>query len=136
MKTTPELRDSLGQVSSALARIHKTLLENEIEDLEVKLNIKMSPADRLNALLNDPALHWLRAMSQLMASVDEVYFQKEPIEETQWQAAIKSVDDLFAIANESEFAKRYRSLLPRVPDLMPQHGLLRAALTAKKTTGA
>lgn len=128
MNTTAEWRTNLGQISSALARIHKTLLENELEERENKLQIKMGPADRLHALLHDPELDWLRALSQLMAAVDEIYFQKEPIEKEQWEKALKNVQDLMDHSNQSTFSIKYRQLLPLVPDLMPHHGLLRLAL--------
>ncbi len=137
MKTTPELRHPLGTISFALARIHKTLLENEIEDMETKLNVVLSPADRLQVLLNDPSVSWLRSLSQLIASVDEVYFQKEPIQQEQWDSALKRIEDLFSMTSEmtgdSAFSSRYRSMLTKVPDLMPQHSLLRMAMAAKPT---
>ncbi len=128
MKSSAEIKNNLGQVTGALARIHKTLLENAIEEREIKLNLVLGPADRLNVLLNDPELAWLRALSQLIASVDEVYFQKEDIQMAQWEKARKSVEDLMINSMDSDFSKKYRSLLPNVPDLMPQHGLLRMAL--------
>lgn len=132
MKTTPEFRDPLGAISSALSKIHKTLLDNEIEEIEIKLNVKLSPADQLQILLNDPALNWLRALSQLIAAVDEVYFQKEPIQQVQFETSLKSVEDLFSNENDSLFSKQYRSLLTKVPDLMLKHSLLRMALKPTK----
>ena len=128
MKSPAELKNNLGQISSALARIHKTVLENAIEDREIALNQVLGPAERLNVLLNDPDLAWLRALSQLIATVDEVYFQKEDIQMTQWESARKIVEELMLTTTDSDFSKKYRSLLPNVPDLMPQHGLLRLAL--------
>ncbi len=128
MKSSAELKNNLGQITEALARIHKTLFENAIEEREIKLNLVLGPTERLNVLLNDPELAWLRALSQLIASVDEVYFQKEDIQMAQWEKAHKKVEDLMIITMDSDFSKKYRTLLPNVPDLLPQHGLLRLAL--------
>ncbi|MBL7545432.1 MAG: hypothetical protein JNL11_16550 [Bdellovibrionaceae bacterium] len=132
MKSTPELREQLHQISTALLRIHKNLLENEMQERESKLHITLGPNERLHALLNDPTLDWLRSLSQLVASIDEVYFQKEPITTAQFETELKKVTDLIIENNDSVFLKKYRSLLPTVPDLMQQHGLLRLALTKKK----
>lgn len=128
METNSQYRDQLRQITAAMARIHKTLLENEIESREVNMNMVMSPADRLNALLNDPELEWLRSLSQLMASIDEVYFQKEPITVEQMNLAKKRIHELLIEPGETNFARKYRSQIPVVPDLMVHHGLLRVAL--------
>lgn len=132
MKSVQEMRDQLGQISAALLKIHKSLLENEMQEREAKYKTTIGPNDRLNALLNDPTLEWLRTLSQLVAAIDEVYFQKEPITIQQWEAELKRVQVSVMDASDSEFIKKYRILLPIVPDLMQQHGLLRLALTPKK----
>ncbi len=132
MKTVPEMREQLGQVSAAILKIHKSLLENEMQEREARHNTTFSPNERLHALLNDPTLEWLRALSQLVASIDEVYFQKEPITTQQWEAELKKVNELIMERNDSVFLKKYYSLLPVVPDLMPLHGMLRLVLTTKK----
>lgn len=122
------LKEQLGLISSAMARIHKTILENEMELLEIKIMKTLSPNERLHVLLNDPEFAWLRLLSQLMSTVDEVYFQKTPIQQDQVESLKKAVNELLIQATDTPFAKKYRSLLPVVPDLMLHHGLLRQAL--------
>lgn len=124
-------KEYLKGVSSALARIHKTIMENEMELLENKRMTKFSPADRLHILLNDPEFVWLRTISQMMSSVDEVYFQKEIIQDTQVEALKNEIQSKMLQSNETEFSKKYRSLIPTLPDLMPLHGLLKVALNQK-----
>lgn len=128
MNSTSENREKLGQISAAMMKIHKLLLEEEMEAREIAINKVIPPAERLNVLLNDPEFAWLRALSQLMAYVDEIFFQKEPVLERQLKEAEEKVEALFALQNESEFAYRYRSKLSTIPDLMIQHGLLKVAL--------
>ncbi|AGH96665.1 hypothetical protein [Pseudobdellovibrio exovorus] len=118
----------IGDISAAMARIHKLLLENEIEFIEIKNGITLNANDRLNVLLNAVEVAWLREMSQLMAYVDEIYFQKEPITDDQWQTVKTRVEDLLVNAKETEFIKRYHKHLPVIPDLMREHGLLKVAL--------
>lgn len=127
-----EFKEQLGLISTAMARIHKTILENEIELREIKTMTSFGPNERLQILLNDPEFAWLRLLSGLMSAVDEVYFQKEPIREEQVTTLKKAVHELlFVSSDDSVFSKKYRSLLPVVPDLMLHHGLLRQALQQK-----
>jgi hypothetical protein len=123
-----EFKEQLGQISAAMARIHKTILENEIELREIKTMKSLGPNERLQILLNDPEFAWLRMLSGLMSTLDEVYFQKEPIQSEQVANLKKSVNELLIQPSDSVFSKKYRSLLPVVPDLMLHHGLLRQAL--------
>jgi len=128
MQSTPENREKLGQISAAMMKIHKLLLEEEMEARELAINKVIPPAERLNVLLNDPEFAWLRVLSQLMAFIDEIYFQKEPVLNRQLKEVEEKVETLFALQNESEFAYRYRSKLSTIPDLMIEHGLLKVAL--------
>ncbi len=123
-----DFKEQLGQISAAMARIHKTILENEIELREIKTMKPLGPNERLQVLLNDPEFAWLRMLSGLMSTLDEVYFQKEPIQSEQVISLKKSVNELLIQSSDSVFSKKYRSLLPVVPDLMLHHGLLRQAL--------
>ena len=80
MKTSPEKRDKLKTLTAILARIHKALMELQMNDLQAVSGIEIKPAARLNLLLGDPSFAWLRNLSQLMAIADDVYFQKEIIQ--------------------------------------------------------
>jgi hypothetical protein len=122
------LKEQLGKISSTMAKIHKAILENEMEERELRLMKPLTPADQLQALLNDPELDWLRSLSRLMTSIDEVYFQKEEIQSQQVATLKKEVSDLMVQPNETLFFKKYRSLLPKLPELMPQHSILRSLL--------
>jgi hypothetical protein len=128
MKSATGYREKLGEISSVMTKIHKMLMEDEMEARELANNKQIPPAERLNALLNDPTLSWLRAMSQLMAYVDEVYFQKEPILDRQMIDVEEKVQNLFGLQNESEFTYRYKSRLGVIPNLMIEHGNLRLVL--------
>lgn len=130
MKNTSELREQLGSVSSAMAKIHRLILENEIEALEIKQGAPIAAAGRLQLLLNSPDLAWLRALSQCMAAVDEIYFQKEEVTEEQARQSYQMVEKLLIEPGESEFFQIYRERISSVPDLMMQHGHLR--LTMRK----
>lgn len=131
METQSDYRERLGNISSALFRIHKLLLEDEFETRERNEGRSLPPTERLNVLLNDPSIAWLRTLSQLMAFVDEVYYQKEAILDRQMEEALEKVQAIFSLQNESEFTYRYKSRLGTIPDLMVAHGQLRSALKGK-----
>lgn len=128
MSATLDYRDRLGQISSALFKIHKLLLEDEFENRERSTGISIPPTERLNILLNDPSVAWLRILSGLMAYVDEVYYQKEAILDRQIDEVLDKTRHLFALQDEQEFSYRYRQALASIPDLMVAHGHLKAAL--------
>ena len=133
MESASNYRENIGKISAAMMKIHKLLLEDEMQAREIAANKVIPPTERLNALLNDPDLAWLRALSQLMAYVDEVFFQKEPVLERQIIDIEEKVSHLFSLQNESEFSYRYRNRLGTVPDLMIQHGHLKLTLRKKPT---
>lgn len=111
-----------------MAKIHKLLLVNEIEKYEKEKGITCNALEQLNLLLNSPELAWLRDMSQLMAFIDEIYFQKEAINDDQIIAVQKGIDNLLIQQTDSEFSKKYRSLIGHIPDLIVEHGRLKLAL--------
>ena len=92
MKTLETLRKPLLDV-------HRALLDSERGE--------RSPADFLQALINDRSLEWIKPFTTLVASLDEL------------------------LANEA-FQKRYREALQRDPALLVAHGRLQA-LAARLT---
>ena len=134
MSDSISYRDKIGEISAAMAKIHKLLLEDEMESRELASNKVIPPAERLNALLNDPSLAWMRAMSQLMAFVDEIYFQKEPVLERQMNEIEEKVHSLLSLQNETEFTYCYRARLGTIPNLMVEHGNLRSILKRKASS--
>lgn len=132
MTDSLDFREHLREISSAMMKVHKVLMESEMETLELASGKIIPPTERLNILLNNPDFAWLRNLSRLIGDVDEIYFQKEVILERQLKDIMIRVHDLFSLENESEFTYRYRKSLGTVPDLMMEHGRLKTVL--KKTS--
>ncbi len=128
MPSSSAYREKVGLISALMVRIHKLLLEDEMENRQRSTQKKIPPTERLNMLLNDPEMAWLRQMSQLMAYVDEIYFQKGPLLERQMSDVEQKVSSLFSLQNESEFSFHYKSKLGTIPDLMAEHGRLKIVL--------
>ena len=128
MKTSPEKRDRLKNLTATLARIHKALLELQMHDLEVASGVEIKPAARLNLLLGDKDFAWLRNLSQLMAIADDVYFQKEEISNEQMQKIKVAVTDLFIIGGKKDFSDRYSLSCQRLTSVMLEHAKIVATL--------
>ena len=89
----------LENLRTPLLDVHRALLDSQRGE--------RLPADFLQALINDPQLEWIKPLTALLASLDEV------------------------LGNE-EFQKRYREALQRHPELLVAHGRLQA-LAARST---
>ncbi len=97
---------ALRDLRTPLLDVHRALLESARADYE-KSHGKVSAGDFLQALIKDPQLEWIRPLTTLVASLDEL------------------------LANE-EFQKHYRGTLQRDPQLALAHGRLQA-LAARLT---
>ena len=135
MKSSEEFRENLKLASMAMARVHKMLIESEIEKHEKINQVTLNPAARLQALLTAPEFAWLRPLSQLMAAVDEVYFQKEAIKSEQMTLLKKEIEELLLQPAINEFSTKYRTLVGVVPDLIIQHGHLKQAVKQMSVEG-
>jgi hypothetical protein len=90
---------ALETLRKPLLDVHRALLDGERGD--------RSPGEFLQALINDRDLEWIKPLTTLVASLDEL------------------------LAN-AEFQKRYREALQRDPELLVAHGRLQA-LAARST---
>jgi hypothetical protein len=128
MKSTQEHRNSLKHLSSILARVHKELMEYQFQMLEKTSGSAIPPGARLQILINDPQFAWLRQLSQLMALMDDTAFQKEPVTEEQMAAVKEGTKKLLFTPSDDEFSRHYTAICKAVPDLILEHGKVRAAL--------
>ncbi len=128
MNSDAEYKSKLKSVSKALAVIHKSLLENEIESLERDQGQTLNPGTRLQLLINDPDFAWLRLLSQLISSVDGAIFQKTPVTQEQLDLLIKQTTDLLIDHKNAEFSKHFIPICRTFPDLIVEYGRLKMAL--------
>jgi len=75
-----ELRLRLDEVSHALRPLHKALVDLVQADYEKRQGRPVGgPVQLFQLLTRDPFFLWLHPMSALMAEIDELYDQKEPV---------------------------------------------------------
>ena len=97
---------SLSEVRRNLLHLHKTLIDAERRDYE-RVNGRVSDGQFLNALAGDPALAWLKPMTTLLASLDEL------------------IDD-------KAFQRRYAEILQRSPEAVLAHGRVAGAFAGEQ----
>jgi hypothetical protein len=88
---------SLEKLRTPLLDVHRSLLEGERGE--------RTPSEFLQALIKDPELDWIKPLTTLVASLDE-------------------------LLGDAEFQRRYREALQRNPDLALAHGKLAEKVTA------
>jgi hypothetical protein len=128
-----ELRRRLDEVTHALRPLHKVLVELVRAEYEKKVGrIVAGPVQLFQLLTQDPFFLWLHPMSALMAEIDELYDQKEPIDPVAVAAVRSTLESLVGNRGQEpspdSFVSRYLEMLQNVPDVVMAHARLRKAL--------
>jgi hypothetical protein len=119
-----ELRRRLDEVTHALRPLHKALVDLVQAEYE-KLNGPLSgPVQLFHLVTSDPFFAWLRPMSALMAEIDELFDQKEPIDPPEVLAVRTTLEELLP----DSFVSRYLEILQNEPDVVMAHARLRRAV--------
>lgn len=61
---------SLAELSSAILKLHKALLDFQKHRIEQKTGKTLNPYEMLGAALNDPDFAWLKPLSQMVVEID------------------------------------------------------------------
>jgi hypothetical protein len=123
-----QLHRDLEAVSRALQDVHKQIVEAERPYGSSRERVAL-----LDSLLNDPDWAWLRALSKLIADLDESLDEDEELTTEEAEAAAGQVRALVFGVGESRdeaFLQRYRPLLQKSPGLASAHGALKQLVDA------
>jgi hypothetical protein len=116
--TLPQLRDQLLD-------LHKALLEYQKHVYESTIGPVANPNQYYNLVLSDPSFAWLRELSALVVSIDELLESKEPItEEKTKQVATYTKGLLTATGKDTIFEQKYTQALQKDPHIALLHGNL------------
>jgi hypothetical protein len=129
MPTQTELKETLRDLSSTLARIHKGLMDHQMQERETRTGQSLNPATKLNLLLQDPEFAWLRVLSQLMVLVDDAFFQKEPLTENQIGILKSEANELLVLQTNVDFARNFNAIRMMLPDVIREHEKLKLIVT-------
>jgi len=84
-KLNDATRDNLKNLSKALLRLHKTLLDAAKLDYEAKNGTIASVNLYFQLVIDDPHFAWLRKLSSLIALIDEAVSIRRPATESEAQ---------------------------------------------------
>lgn len=82
-KLTDETRGNLKNLSKAMLRLHKTLLDAAKVDYEAKNGTIASVNQYFQLVIDDPHFAWLRKLSSLIALIDEAVSIRRPATEAE-----------------------------------------------------
>jgi hypothetical protein len=117
-----QTRGKLKNLSKALLRLHKTLLDAAKIDYETQNGAISGVNQYLQLVLDDEHFAWLRKISALVALIDEAASVRRPASETEAGALLVEAKILlnFEDADES-FNDKFQTALQTNPDAVLNH---------------
>jgi hypothetical protein len=123
------VHNPLAELTRALLRLHKALLDDERQSYERVHGRIASSGAFLQLVLGDPWFAWLRPLSQLMVKLDELDENREQATSEDVTATLASARALLTPSEEGErFGRQYYDALQRSPDVGLAHAEVRALL--------
>jgi hypothetical protein len=124
------------QLSKALLRLHKTLLDTERAAYERLHGPIPSNGALLQLIIGHPSFAWLRDLSRSMARLDELAEAKEPSSLEALDAHMVSLRTLLTpMKDGEEFNRRYHDVLERNPDAALAHTAVVELLSESRWKG-
>ncbi|WHZ23827.1 MAG: hypothetical protein OJF47_002939 [Nitrospira sp.] len=119
----------LDNLSRALLRLHKALLDGERVTYERVHGRIQTNGAFFQLVLGDAWFAWLRPLSQMMARLDELAEGKESADDAEITALIASMRTLLTPSEEGDgFGRHYYDALQREPDVGLAHAAVRGLL--------
>ena len=112
----------LGEVRTALLRLHKILLDHERQAYEQAHGKIENSYGYLSLVMNDPWFAWLRHLSELIVQIDELLDAREGASENTATALIEQ-SRMLLTPNEAgpEFQRKYFASVQASPDVVLAH---------------
>jgi hypothetical protein len=127
-----ETKQRSRNLRRALLHLHKALLNSERDTYE-HLHGRVTSNQLLNLALNDEHFNWLRSVSQLIVSIDEMLEAEQPASEADIQGLFKYIRTLLKPAEAGdEFERRYFAALQRDPSSVLAHHEVHKIVDASK----
>jgi hypothetical protein len=122
-------RAQLDDLSRALLRLHKALLDGERLTYERVHGRIPSNGQFLQLVLGDSWFAWLRPLSQLMARLGELAEVEEASAGAEITALIATLQTLLTPSEAGDgFGRHYYDALQREPDVVLAHAAVRTLL--------
>ena len=119
---TDETRQKLKDLSKALLRLHKTLLDSTKIEYETKFGAIAGVNQYLQLVIDDPHFAWLRKISALIALVDEAVSIRRAASEPDARALLNEARILLNFEDADEaFNDKFQIALQKNPDAIINH---------------
>ena len=126
-----QLKKNFQELSTALMDLHKTLLMLEAKQMETESGRKITPYELLHASLHDPKLAWLRAISQLIVTIDTIVDETPNLsgkEASQVASEVLTLLEKPQPGATQEFWLQYSKYLSHNPDIIMKHSHVKTLL--------
>jgi hypothetical protein len=127
-----ERRRRLDALAHALRPLHKLLVDAVQIEYERANGPVGGPLQLFHLLTGDEFFLWLHPLSALMAELDEITEQKEPIDPAVPVALRTAFEELVGdrgrVAAPGSFVARYLDILQAAPEVVMAHARMRRAL--------
>ncbi|HXN16253.1 MAG TPA: hypothetical protein VN878_07730 [Usitatibacter sp.] len=128
-KPAPQPAANLEALRHALLDLHKALVEAQRARYEREHGRIETSARMLQLLLEDPEFEWLRALSALIAQLDEWMESNDPAREEEGAIMVATLRSLVQPAGpNASFSAPYWEFVEAVPDVLVAHVKLRRLL--------
>ena len=115
-------RTKLDQVSKALLRLHKSLMDDERIIYETVNGPVSSPHEMFRLVTTHQQFTWLGKISSLVALIDEATSVRRPATETVAQGLLDEAVILLNLQSDDQtFVERFRRVLKRSPEAKANH---------------
>jgi len=116
-KLTDETRASLKDLSKAMLRLHKTLLDASKLEYEAKNGKIESVNQYFQLVIDDTHFAWLRKISSLIALIDEAVSVRRPATESEAQGLFNEAKVLLNFQDSDEdFNTKFQTALQKNSD--------------------
>jgi len=128
-KLNDETKQKLKNLSRAMLRLHKTLLEGEKAIYEARNGKIPSVNVYFQLVIDDPHFAWLRKLSSLIALIDEATSVRRPASETEAQALLNETRILLNFEDaDDNFNDKFQLALQNSADAVLNHNDARSFL--------
>jgi hypothetical protein len=122
-------RIKLNDLAQALRSTHSTLLEVVKKEYEAAHGTIKGPFAYFQLVTNDPVFQWLRPLSGMMASLDDLLDNKRDLKPSDAEQIKLEVEQLFKFAKGSEtFATQFHAREKLESEIKTRHAEVRKAL--------
>ena len=113
-------RERLRDLSARVVRLHKVLLDRERRAHEERHG-PTPPGELFQLVLHDEQFAWLRALSTMIARIDDRVDAEESISKEEAGAMLREAYRLLKSGGSGEFQDKYRTALQQSPDVVMAH---------------